>query len=295
MKMQKARKQGHDVLSGLAQPACGCASTRRCRVALVGGRAGASCPNPWTPSTVTLASTHGGSTSPVVVQAWAWLSPRPMSPQGCRLALAFGRAPQPFPLEEVKWNSRTLADKVWGRASREVTRAWASRSTRPTSLSTRRSRSALAGWRPELTYTGPMASLMPHSATAMRAMRVACCRSELAPEVTCLPNMSRVTALHLVVHNLLYPADGGASAYQKACQGAAKALQRLRCLQTLAYAPRTRTGSGVHLVRAKDELLCNTAAHADINRRAYLLPRLRKLVPVRAQHLERKGYGLSKR
>lgn len=63
VKMQKACKQGHDMLTGLAQHACNCASMRRRRVALVGGRAGAPCPYPWTPSMVALAKTQGGGSS----------------------------------------------------------------------------------------------------------------------------------------------------------------------------------------------------------------------------------------
>lgn len=101
--------------------------------------------------------------------------------------------------------------------------------------------------------------------------------------------MSRVTALHLAVHNRLYHAAGSASACQKAC----KVLQKL-CKDFSGNPGKVickQTDSGLHLIRAKDELLCNTAAHADINRRAYLLPRLREFVPVRAQHLEERATG----
>ena len=103
MKTQKARQQGHDMLTGLAQHACGCASTRRCRVALVGGRAGAPCPNSQRQVIVRgRLQIHKGEAPAgggAVTRAWAWLSTRPMPTQGCRLALACGRAPQPSPLE----------------------------------------------------------------------------------------------------------------------------------------------------------------------------------------------------
>mmetsp|Transcript_14155 Transcript_14155/g.40123 ORF Transcript_14155/g.40123 Transcript_14155/m.40123 type:complete len:208 (-) Transcript_14155:257-880(-) len=83
----------------------------------------------------------------------------------------------------------------WLVVSRVFTRSYASRSTRCTSLSTRPHSSLPEPPRPlpssASTCIGPISSLIPQSATMCLAIRVACLRSEVAPDVTLsTPKMS---------------------------------------------------------------------------------------------------------